>query len=159
MKGYYKQIDPILEHDKMPPEYDNHYSDILCYDCRLKSRTKYHFIYHECEVTKGGCGGYNTRVLRSCVVNPQSASTRTAGAVSGMAEIPFHESRRVTTTGIHPPVLPAERDHPTLQDVDGAREDGSSSEIPADVVMFVSGDGQNVADENIGMQGNWPAPG
>jgi hypothetical protein len=156
MEGYYEQIDRILEYDKMPPEYDNHFSDILCYDCHVKSRTKYHFVYHKCEVAIGGCGGYNTRVMQSCVINPQSASTSTAGAVSGMIEIPFHESRRVTTTGLHAPVLPAERDHPALQ---AAYDDESSIEIPADVVMSVSGDVENAGAENTGMEGMGPAPG
>jgi hypothetical protein len=142
MHRYYEQIDRILQIDCMPPEYDNHFSDILCYDCNSKSRAKYHFVYHKC----ADCGGYNTRVLQSVVVNAERTA---AGQTPQTVETQFRETRRVATSGRHPPILPAERDHPNVQLMDevftenATREDNymnvqTDVEVDADVGQFNS---------------------
>lgn len=61
MTEYFKRIDAMLAQHKMPAEYENWASYILCNDCEKKSEAKYHFLYHKC----GPCGSYNTKVLKT----------------------------------------------------------------------------------------------
>ncbi|KAF9296623.1 hypothetical protein BGZ88_012267 [Linnemannia elongata] len=61
MTGYYAKIDNLLAEQKMPPEYANFFSIVLCNDCEIKSEAPYHFLYHKCEK----CKGYNTKVLET----------------------------------------------------------------------------------------------
>jgi Zinc-ribbon len=139
MSGYYKQIDRILQIDRMPPEYENHFSDIVCYDCSHKSRAKYHFVYHKCE----DCGGYNTRVLQSVVVNAEGSE---AGGMPQTVERQFRETRRVATSGRHPPILPAERDHPNLQRIPQAPAEDVENATRDDFVMYASVEGDGDSD-------------
>lgn len=61
MKHLYSAIDEMLAEHKMPEEYANLISTILCNDCEMKSDTSYHFLYHKCQY----CASYNTKVLRT----------------------------------------------------------------------------------------------
>ncbi|KAF9538371.1 hypothetical protein EC957_006886 [Mortierella hygrophila] len=61
MTAYYAKIDNLLSEQKMPPEYANFFSHVLCNDCEIKSEAPYHFLYHQCEK----CRGYNTKVLET----------------------------------------------------------------------------------------------
>jgi Zinc-ribbon len=136
MRRYYEQIDRILQIDCMPPEYDNHFSDILCYDCSHKSRAKYHFVYHKC----ADCGGYNTRVLQSVVVNAERTE---AGQTPQTVERQFRETRRVATSGRYPPILPAERDHPNVQQME---EVSTANATRDDIFMNAATDADVDAD-------------
>jgi ribosomal protein L37E len=59
MELYFIQLDKLLSEQKMPPEYANVMSHILCNDCEKKSDTVYHFMYHKCK----HCGSYNTKLI------------------------------------------------------------------------------------------------
>lgn len=59
MSSYFQQIDRMLEQHKMPPEYEDVWSIVLCNDCEQKSKTKYHFLYHKCQ----NCQSYNTKIV------------------------------------------------------------------------------------------------
>lgn len=72
MSHYFSQIDRMLEQHKMPPEYADFYSYILCNDCEKKSKTKYHFLYHKCQE----CGSYNTKIV-------STVQERAGGDVNG----------------------------------------------------------------------------
>ncbi|KAF9122482.1 hypothetical protein BGW39_009716 [Mortierella sp. 14UC] len=61
MTAYYAKIDSLLAEQKMPPEYANIFSIVLCNDCEIKSEVSYHFLYHKCDK----CSGYNTKVLET----------------------------------------------------------------------------------------------
>ncbi|KAF9147714.1 hypothetical protein BG015_010605, partial [Linnemannia schmuckeri] len=61
MTAYYAKIDSLLAEQKMPPEYANIFSIVLCNDCEIKSEVPYHFLYHKCHK----CSGYNTKVLET----------------------------------------------------------------------------------------------
>jgi len=61
MNEYFKRIDTMLQQHKMPPEYENWHSYILCNDCEKRSYAKYHFLYHKCAY----CSSYNTKVLKT----------------------------------------------------------------------------------------------
>ncbi|KAK3835725.1 MAG: zinc-ribbon-domain-containing protein [Linnemannia gamsii] len=61
MTAYYAKIDSLLGEQKMPPEYANIFSIVLCNDCEIKSEVPYHFLYHKCDK----CKGYNTKVLET----------------------------------------------------------------------------------------------
>ncbi|KAG5461867.1 MAG: zinc-ribbon-domain-containing protein [Olpidium bornovanus] len=61
MSSFFERIDAVLAQQKMPPEYDDHVSEILCNDCERSSRAKYNFLYHKCAY----CASYNTKVLRT----------------------------------------------------------------------------------------------
>jgi DNA-directed RNA polymerase subunit RPC12/RpoP len=61
MSEYFKRIDAALAQHRMPPEYNNTYSQIYCNDCEKRSFAKFHFIYHKC----GHCTGYNTKMLNT----------------------------------------------------------------------------------------------
>jgi hypothetical protein len=89
MSGYYAHISELLAHEKMPAEYANHVSKISCHDCDHKSTAPYHFVYHKCNPDDGGCGGYNTRVLKTVTMNtaPDNSSEEVAGTGSSTAEI------------------------------------------------------------------------
>jgi Zinc-ribbon len=67
MSGYYSHIDQLVALDEIPAQFANHVNNILCYDCGVKSSAPYHFVYHKCNPREGGCGGYNTRVLKTHV--------------------------------------------------------------------------------------------
>jgi hypothetical protein len=69
MSGYYSHIDQLVALDEIPAQFANHVNNILCYDCGVKSSAPYHFVYHKCNPTAGGCGGYNTRVLKTHVTS------------------------------------------------------------------------------------------
>lgn len=72
MSGYYRQIDAIMEQNdganRMPAEFANRRSRILCNDCSQYSETKFDFVYHKCQIE--GCGSYNTQVLEHFDENP-----------------------------------------------------------------------------------------
>jgi hypothetical protein len=59
MTNYFQQIDRMLEQHKMPAEYEDVWSIVLCNDCEQKSKTKYHFLYHKCQ----HCQSYNTKLI------------------------------------------------------------------------------------------------
>lgn len=61
MNEYFRRIDTMLQQHKMPPEYENWHSYILCNDCEKRSYAKYHFLYHKCAY----CSSYNTKVLKT----------------------------------------------------------------------------------------------
>jgi len=61
MTEYFKRIDQLLAQQKMPEEYRNWKSYILCNDCEKKSYTKFHFIYHKCAY----CSSYNTKLIKT----------------------------------------------------------------------------------------------
>ncbi|RUP51124.1 hypothetical protein BC936DRAFT_149762 [Jimgerdemannia flammicorona] len=61
MNTYFDRIDRVMEQQRMPPEYDDFVSHILCNDCEKKSHAKYHFLYHKCQ----HCMSYNTTVLQT----------------------------------------------------------------------------------------------
>jgi len=60
MEKYFEQLDEIVRNERMPPEYDNKRSTVLCNDCGEKGVVKYHFNYHKCAAS---CGSYNTKLL------------------------------------------------------------------------------------------------
>jgi len=61
MSEYFKRIDQLLAQQKMPEEYKNWKSYILCNDCEKKSYAKFHFIYHKCAY----CSSYNTKLIKT----------------------------------------------------------------------------------------------
>jgi len=61
MSEYFKRIDQLLAQQKMPEEYNNWKSYILCNDCEKKSYAKFHFIYHKCAY----CSSYNTKLIKT----------------------------------------------------------------------------------------------
>ncbi|KAG4088588.1 zf-CHY-domain-containing protein [Neocallimastix lanati (nom. inval.)] len=61
MSDYFKRIDQLIAQQKMPEEYKNWKSYILCNDCEKKSYTNFHFIYHKCVY----CSSYNTKLIRT----------------------------------------------------------------------------------------------
>lgn len=61
MSEYWSQLDRQLEYSLMPPDYQNHRSNIFCNDCQNKSETKYHWLGHKCQT----CGSYNTTLLKT----------------------------------------------------------------------------------------------
>lgn len=67
MDPYFRRIDAIVAQQKMPPEYDNFFAQILCNDCEKRSTVKYHFLYHKCPY----CQGYNTKVLETKELPPE----------------------------------------------------------------------------------------
>lgn len=54
-----KLLDNEIEHTPMPKEYENLEVDILCNDCHLENKVKFHIIGEKCP----NCGGYNTRKI------------------------------------------------------------------------------------------------
>jgi hypothetical protein len=70
MSHYFRRIDRMLQQHRMPAEYDDFYSIILCNDCEQKSKTKYHFLYHKCQ----HCQSYNTKILQTIQERMDSAS-------------------------------------------------------------------------------------
>src|SRR5438874_1271480 len=61
MRIYFSRIDALVAQQKMPVEYENYVSKILCNDCVKQSTVKYHFLYHKCPY----CEGYNTKVIET----------------------------------------------------------------------------------------------
>jgi len=61
MSAFFRQIDMLLAHEKMPDEYTNVQSSILCNDCEKRSVAPFHFIYHKCRF----CHSYNTKLLHT----------------------------------------------------------------------------------------------
>jgi hypothetical protein len=51
----------MLEQHRMPAEYQDFWSIVLCNDCEKKSKTRYHFLYHKCQE----CSSYNTKLLQT----------------------------------------------------------------------------------------------
>lgn len=47
MEAYFRKIDEVLECQKMPEEYKDSRTEILCNDCERRCTTKYHFLYHK----------------------------------------------------------------------------------------------------------------
>ncbi|KAG0281919.1 hypothetical protein BGZ95_006426 [Linnemannia exigua] len=88
MTPYYAKIDSLLAEQKMPPEYANIFSNVLCNDCEIKSEVPYHFLYHKCDK----CSGYNTKVLETFKrvaegqVQAVENATASAGAVGTAPE-------------------------------------------------------------------------
>lgn len=52
-------LDEILRNNVMPNKYMDWITEILCNDCLVKSKTKYHFMLHKCS----NCTSYNTTVI------------------------------------------------------------------------------------------------
>jgi len=67
MKQYFKQIDVLLEGQKMPQEYALVRSHVLCNDCEQKSVARFHFVYHKCKP----CESYNTKVIKTFTVKDE----------------------------------------------------------------------------------------
>jgi len=63
MSNFYARLDEVLANERLPEEYANRRSHILCNDCGRKSNAQFHFMYHKCD----NCSGYNTRVLQTFV--------------------------------------------------------------------------------------------
>lgn len=90
MTEWYRALDARLQHDRMPREYANRMSHILCHDCGEKSTVPFHFVYHKCT----HCAGYNTRVLSQfCkddgsekTVDGASLPAPVAGAVTAVVQ-------------------------------------------------------------------------
>ncbi|XP_050221797.1 zinc finger protein BRUTUS-like [Mercurialis annua] len=60
MSVYFGMLDALLASEQLPEEYRDRCQDILCNDCDKKGTTPFHWLYHKC----GGCGSYNTRVIK-----------------------------------------------------------------------------------------------
>jgi zinc finger-like protein len=60
MAVYFGMLDALLASEVLPDEYRNRLHDILCNDCGKKGTANFHWLYHKC----GGCGSYNTRVIK-----------------------------------------------------------------------------------------------
>ncbi|KAF9593211.1 hypothetical protein IFM89_020706 [Coptis chinensis] len=65
MAVYFGMLDALLATEELPEEYRDRCQDILCNDCDKKGTARFHWLYHKC----GSCGSYNTRVIRSDLVN------------------------------------------------------------------------------------------
>ncbi|XP_020532353.1 zinc finger protein BRUTUS isoform X1 [Jatropha curcas] len=69
MAVYFGMLDALLAAEELPEDYRDHCQDILCNDCDRKGTARFHWLYHKC----GVCGSYNTRVIKSETVKPNSA--------------------------------------------------------------------------------------
>eukprot|EP01135_Chromosphaera_perkinsii_P006900 Nk52_evm55s621 gene=Nk52_evmTU55s621 len=76
MRDYFSKIDCLLKDHKMPKEFENVGSLILCNDCEKKSEAPYHFLYHKC----AHCSSYNTRLLEM-IFNSEEQQSSTTGEV------------------------------------------------------------------------------
>ncbi|KXS21655.1 zf-CHY-domain-containing protein [Gonapodya prolifera JEL478] len=84
MTEYFRRIDAMLAQHKMPPEYENWVSWILCNDCEKKSTAKYHFLYHKC----GNCGSYNTKTLKTYENKADDHGSASESPVTADAPLP-----------------------------------------------------------------------
>lgn len=66
MDKWYRHLDERIMQERMPEEYANRVSRILCNDCETKCLARFHFRFHRC----ADCYGYNTRVLHHFDVDP-----------------------------------------------------------------------------------------
>lgn len=90
MTEYFKRIDTMLQQHKMPPEYENWHSYILCNDCEKKSYAKYHFLYHKC----AHCSSYNTKVLKTYESDKSIPST--SGNIPNSTNVDANENEEAT---------------------------------------------------------------
>lgn len=96
-----RNIDVILSMSRMPPEYDNVMSEILCNDCERRCMTKYHFLYHKCSF----CFGYNTKLIKSFAADQENSLVSSPMGISESDIIDGVEvatTRRMSST---PPLL------------------------------------------------------
>eukprot|EP00898_Chlorokybus_atmophyticus_P000114 jgi/Chlat1/1102/Chrsp110S01589 len=108
MSQLFKQIDKLVAKDKLPKEFRNKYSKVLCSDCEVKSITKFHFMYHKCQ----GCGSYNTKVLERLDADQANAAAMQIGQ-------PLH---RLSSTVVATTATPlTSTDGPVAMEVDQTR--------------------------------------
>jgi len=92
MNEYFRRIDTMLQQHKMPPEYENWTSYILCNDCEKRSYAKYHFLYHKCAY----CSSYNTKVLKTYESSKSIPSITETIALSTNTDENEHTSENIT---------------------------------------------------------------
>lgn len=85
MSEYFKKIDTMMKVQKMPEEYGQSTTDIVCNDCLVRGTVPYHFQFHKC--TKEDCGSYNTTIIK--VSHPAS--------ITNLA-LPAHLQQNISTT-------------------------------------------------------------
>lgn len=61
MAVYFGMLDALLAAEELPEEYRDRCQDILCNDCDKKGISRFHWLYHKCNL----CGSYNTRVIKT----------------------------------------------------------------------------------------------
>ncbi|KAL0538735.1 hypothetical protein IC582_022892 [Cucumis melo] len=60
MTVYFGMLDALLALEVLPEEYRERCQDILCNDCSMKGKARFHWLHHKC----GSCGSYNTKVIK-----------------------------------------------------------------------------------------------
>jgi len=61
MTDYFRELDFLVNLNRMPEEYANSTALITCHDCEQRSTVPYHFIGHKCT----NCNSYNTVILKT----------------------------------------------------------------------------------------------
>ncbi|XP_021749708.1 zinc finger protein BRUTUS-like [Chenopodium quinoa] len=72
MAVYFGMLDALLASEQLPEEYRDRHQDILCNDCGRKGTARFHWLYHKC----GSCGSYNTRVIKTGLVDASSSTLK-----------------------------------------------------------------------------------
>ena len=72
----WSEIDAYLSRTQMPEQWLGWVGTVSCNDCQWLGPVPWHFTYNKC----GGCGGYNTSVLKK---SPPGASSAVANGASG----------------------------------------------------------------------------
>ncbi|KAI4331498.1 hypothetical protein MLD38_029683 [Melastoma candidum] len=72
MAVYFGMLDALLAAEELPEEYRDRCQVILCNDCDRKGTARFHWLYHKCSF----CCSYNTRVIKTEMVNPNCGETR-----------------------------------------------------------------------------------
>lgn len=67
MSPHYRQIDQVVQAQKLPKEFAERTVVVRCHDCDIRCITNFHFIYLKCVK----CNGYNTRLINDCKSNEQ----------------------------------------------------------------------------------------
>ncbi|CAO3693611.1 unnamed protein product [Rhizopus stolonifer] len=88
MSGYFNRLDKELERQPMPPEYENFISHIFCNDCETRTKAKYHFFYHKC----GGCGSFNTTVLKTENTSETATAQTAESSTNTLAQASSNEA-------------------------------------------------------------------
>lgn len=61
MSAYFRELDALVESQRMPAEHANWRSFISCVDCERRCWRPFHYLYHRCDY----CKSYNTAVLET----------------------------------------------------------------------------------------------
>lgn len=103
MSDLYRSIDTVLSLSSMPPEYANLKAEILCNDCERRTVTKYHFLYHKCQL----CNGYNTKLIKSFAAGEEASMQNAMGVsetdIAGLETVTHQPPAR--SNSITPPNL------------------------------------------------------